>query len=303
MRVFVTGASGWVGSAVVPELIDAGHHVVGLARSDASAQALESAGAEVRRGSLEDIDSLRAGAADSDGVIHLAFIHDFNNYDDANQTDRHAIEAMGAVLEGSHRPLVIASGVATTAVGRPAREDDPPAPEFPRSEASTITVGLAARGVRSAVVRLPPTVHGRGDEGFIKMLIEIARQTGVSGYVGDGSNRWPAVHRSDAARVFHLALEQARAGAVYHAVGEEGVVTRAIADTIGRHLNVPVEPVPAEDAMSHFGWIGLIWAVDVPTASAWTRAHLGWNPTGVSLLDDVEAGHYFDDPTVPGAGT
>ena len=303
MRVFVTGASGWIGSAVVPELIGAGHQVVGLARSDASADALVAAGADVRRGSLEDIDSLREGAADSDGVIHLAFIHDFNDYDDANQTDRAAIEAMGAVLAGSNRPLVIASGVATTAVGRPATEDDQPAPEFPRSEASVMTVELATRGVRSAVVRLPPTVHGRGDEGFITMLIQIAREKGVAGYVGDGTNRWPAVHRSDAARVFHLALEQAPAGAVYHAVGEEGVPTRAIAEAIGRHLDLPVESIPAEDAMTHFGWMGLIWAVDVPTASAWTQAQLGWQPTGPGLLEDLEAGHYFEDPTVPGAGT
>jgi nucleoside-diphosphate-sugar epimerase len=302
MRVFVTGASGWCGSAVVPKLIAAGHEVVGLARSDASADALTAAGAKVRRGSLDDLDSLREGAADSDGVIHLAFIHDFAQYGDANQTDRAAIEAMGAVLEGSNRPLVIASGVATTAVGRAATEDDPPAPEFPRSLASVMTVELATRGVRSAVVRLPPTVHGRGDKGFITMLIRTAREKGVAGYVGDGSNRWPAVHRSDAARVFHLALEHAPAGAVYHAVGDEGVPTRAIAETIGRHLGLPVESVAAEDATTHFGWLGTIWSIDVPTSSSLTQAQLGWQPTGPGLLDDLEAGHYFA-PTVPGAGT
>jgi nucleoside-diphosphate-sugar epimerase len=293
MRVFVTGASGWIGSAVVPELIGAGHHVVGLARSDASADALIAAGAEVRRGSLADLDALREGAADSDGVIHLAFIHDFADYDAANETDRAAIEAMGTVLEGSGRALVIASGVATTAVGRAAIEDDPPAPELPRSQAAVMTLELAGRNMRTAVVRLPPTVHGRGDEGFVPMLIQTAREKGVAGYVADGENRWPAVHRSDAARVFRLAFEAAPAGAVYHAVAEEGVPTRAIAEVIGRHLDVPVESIAPEDAMTHFGWMGLVWSGDLPTSSTSTREHLDWQPTGPGLLDDLE-GHYFD---------
>jgi len=293
MRVFVTGASGWIGSAVVPELIGAGHDVVGLARSDASADALDAAGAEVLRGSLEDLDSLREGAAKSDGVIHLAFIHDFTQYDAANQADRDAIAAMGAVLEGSGRPLVIASGVAAVAVGRSATEDDPPAPEFPRSLASVMTVELAERDVRSSVVRLPPTVHGSGDEGFIKMLVDIAREKGVAGYIGDGSNRWPAVHRSDAAPVFHLALEHASPGSTYNAVGEEGVPTRAIAEAIGRHLHLPVESIEADGATAHFGWLGVIWSIDVPTSSALTQERLGWKPTGPTLLDDLDAGHYF----------
>ncbi|HTN81548.1 MAG TPA: SDR family oxidoreductase [Acidimicrobiales bacterium] len=293
MRVFVTGASGWIGSAVVPELIGAGHDVVGLARSDASADAVDAAGAEVLRGSLEDLDSLREGAAKSDGVIHLAFIHDFTQYDAANQADRDAIAAMGAVLEGSGRPLVIASGVAAVAVGRSATEDDPPAPEFPRSLASVMTVELAERDVRSSVVRLPPTVHGSGDEGFIKMLVDIAREKGVAGYIGDGSNRWPAVHRSDAARVFHLALEHASPGSTYNAVGEEGVPTRAIAEAIGRHLHLPVESIEADGATAHFGWLGVIWSIDVPTSSALTQVRLGWKPTGPTLLDDLDAGHYF----------
>jgi nucleoside-diphosphate-sugar epimerase len=293
MRVFVTGASGWVGSAAVPELINAGHHVVGLARSETSADALTAAGAEVLRGSLEDLDSLRDGATKSDGVIHLAFIHDFNNYEAANQTDRQAIATMGAVLEGSDRPFVIASGVATTARGRPATENDPPAPDFPRTPSATMTVALAGNGVRSSVVRLPPTTHGRGDNGFVPTLIGIARDKGVSGYIGDGSNVWPAVHRSDAARVFRLALEQARAGSVWHAVGDEGVPTRTIADVIGRHLDIPVTSIAPEGAGEHFGWMGVFWAINAPASSELTRARLGWQPTGPGLVEDLEQGHYF----------
>jgi nucleoside-diphosphate-sugar epimerase len=293
MRVFVTGASGWIGSAVVPELIDAGHHVVGLARSDASADALAAAGAEVHRGSLEDIDSLREGASKSDGVIHLAFIHDFSQYESANESDRRAITAMGGALRGTNRPLVIASGVATTAVGRAATEDDPAAPAFPRSEASNLTLALGETGVLPAVVRLPPTTHGDGDNGFIAMLIATAREKGASGTVGDGSNVWPAVHRSDAARVFRLALERTTAPAVYHAVGEAGVPTRTIAEVIGRHLGMPVESIPPEDAIAHFGWLGTIWALDAPTSNDLTRKGLGWEPTGPTLIEDLEAGHYF----------
>jgi nucleoside-diphosphate-sugar epimerase len=293
MRVFVTGASGWVGSAVVPELINAGHHVVGLARSDASADKLTAAGAEVLRGSLEDVESLREGASKSDGVIHLAFIHDFSQYENANEADRRAIAAMGEALRGANRPLVIASGVATTAVGRAATENDPAAPGFPRSAASALTLALAETGVQPAVVRLPPTTHGSGDNGFIAMLIAIAREKGAFGYVGDGANVWPAVHRSDAARVFHLALEHAPAHAVYHAVGEQGVPTRSIAEAIGRHVNVPVDSVDPEDAMAYFGWIGAIWSLDAPSSNGLTREWLGWEPTGPTLLEDLDAGHYF----------
>ena len=294
MRVFVTGASGWVGSAVVPELINAGHDVVGLARSNESADALLAAGAEVHRGSLEDLESLHEGAAKSDGVIHLAFIHDFSQYDAANRADRLAIEAMGSALEGSDRPLVIASGVATTARGRPATENDPAAPDFPRSAAATATLALAEKGVRSSVVRLAPTTHGRGDEGFVPIVINIARDRGVSGYVGDGSNRWPAVHRSDAARLFRLALEEGSPGSVWHGVAEEGVSTRTIAEVIGRHLDLPVESIPSERAGEHFGWMGLFWGgIDAPTSNALTRERLGWAPTGPSLIEELEAGHYF----------
>lgn len=294
MRVFVTGASGWVGSAVVPELINAGHEVVGLARSEASAGALAAAGADVHRGSLEDLDTLREGAAKSDGVIHLAFIHDFNHFEAANKVDRQAIEAMGSALEGSGRPLLIASGVLTTAQGRPATEDDPPLPGFPRSEAATITLDLAGKGVRSSVVRLPPTTHGRGDHGFIATIVGVARQRGVSGHVGDGSNVWAAVHRSDAARLYRLALEDATAGSVWHAVAEEGVPTRAIAEVIGRHLDIPVVSIAPEESAEHFGWIGVFWGANAPASSTLTQQRLGWQPTGPSLLEDLEAGRYFE---------
>jgi len=293
MRVFVTGASGWVGSAVVPELMKGGHDVIGLARSEASAAALTAAGAEVLRGSLEDLDGLYEGATKSDGVIHLAFIHDFSQYDAANRTDRQAIETMGAALEGTGKPLLIASGVATTARGRPATEDDPPAPDFPRSAAANLTLAYAANGVRSSVVRLPPTTHGRGDNGFIATIIQIAKDKGVSGYVGDGSNVWPAVHRSDAARVYALALKEAPGGSVWHAVAEPGVPTRTIAEVIGRHLELPVAPISPDDASQHFGWIGPFWATNVPASSALTQERLGWHPTGPGLIEDLEQGHYF----------
>jgi nucleoside-diphosphate-sugar epimerase len=300
MRVFVTGASGWIGSAVVPRLVGAGHEVVGLARSDTAADVIAAAGGEVVRGSLEDLDRLHEGAAGSDGVIHLAFIHDFTQYEEANHVDRRAIEVMGGALEGSDRPLVVASGLLTTADGRPATEDDSPPPDFPRSAASTMTVQLAERGVRSSVVRLPPTVHGRGDRGFVRMIADMARQKGVSGYIGDGSNVWPAVHRLDGAEVFALALEGSPAGSVWHAVAEEGVPTRAIAEAIGRHLDVPVTPVAPEDAADHFGWIGLVWGAHLPGSSVVTRQRLGWHPTGPSLLEDLEAGHYFEQITADG---
>jgi nucleoside-diphosphate-sugar epimerase len=278
----------------VPDLIAGGHRVVGLARSDASAAALARAGAEVHRGSLDDLDSLRDGAARADGVIHLAFAHDFEHYDAANRTDREAIDAIGATLAGTNRPLVIASGVATTAQNRPGTERDAVAPDWPRAAATTMTLALADKGVRSSVVRLPPTVHGDGDNGFVAMIIAIARQHGVSGYVGDGSNVWPAVHRSDAARAFRLALEHASAGTVWHAVAEQGVPTRTIAEVIGRHLDVPVTSIAAEKAVDHFGWLGVFWSLDAPATSELTRQQLGWSPTGPGLVADVEQGHYFD---------
>src|SRR5215468_8968337 len=261
MRVFVTGASGWIGSAVVPELIGAGHQVLGLARSDSSAAAIAAAGAEVLRGDLDDLDALRAGAASSDGVIHLAFIHDFTDIEASVGADRRAIEAMGAALEGSGRPLVIASGTPALP-GHVATERDEPAPGSPvagRAENARAALGLAERGVRSSVVGLPRTVHGDGDRhGFIARLVATARDTGVSGYVGDGSSRWPAVHVLDAAHLFRLAVEQAPAGSVLHAVADEGVPVREIAEVIGRHLNLPVASVPAQN----FGFLGQILAID-----------------------------------------
>jgi nucleoside-diphosphate-sugar epimerase len=296
MRVFVTGATGFIGSATVPELIDAGHEVVGLARSDAAAASLAAAGAEVHRGALDDLDSLRAGAAASDGVIHLAFIHDFANFQAAAQTDRRAIETMGAALEGSGRPLVIASGLLGLVAGRPATERDPGDPDSPaahRLASAQNTLAFASRGVRSSVVRLPPSVHGEHDHGFVPRLIEIARTTGVSGYIGEGTNRWSAVHRVDAARLFRLAVEAAPAGSVLHAVADEGVPARAIAEVIGRHLDLPVASIAPDDAGEHFGWLARFFAADGSASSALTREQLGWTPTEPDLIADLDEDHYF----------
>jgi nucleoside-diphosphate-sugar epimerase len=292
MRVFVTGASGWIGSAVLPELIGAGHHVLGLARSDSSADAISAAGAEVLRGDLKDLDALRAGAASSDGVIHLAFIHDFTDFEASVGADRGAIETMGAALEGSGKPLVIASGTPAVA-GKVATERDEPAPDSPvagRGENAQVALGMAARGVRSSVIGLPRTVHGDGDRhGFIARLIAIAREKGAAVYVGDGSNRWPAVHVLDAAQLFRLAVEQAPAGSRLHAVGDEGVPIRDIAEVIGRHLNLPTASAPAGD----FGFLGHVLAVDQPASAVLTRELLGWRPVHPGLIEDMDKGHYF----------
>ena len=291
MRVFVTGASGFIGSAVVQELIGAGHQVLGLARSDASAQTLLDAGAEVHRGSLDDLDSLRSGAAASDGVIHLAFNHDFSAYETAGETDRLAIEAMGSVLAGSDRPIVVTGGLAGFNLSRPATEDDQPEPIARMS--GPAAAALAARGVRASVVRLASSVHDRGDHGFVPTLINIARQTGVAAYVGDGLNRWPAVHRLDAARLFRLALEQGATGAIYHGAADEGIPMRDIATIIGRYLNLPVVSKTPAEAADHFGWMARFVGLDMPATSILTQQRLHWQPTHPGLLADLENGDYF----------
>jgi nucleoside-diphosphate-sugar epimerase len=303
MRVFVTGASGWIGSAVVPELLGAGHQVTGLARSDASADALAAAGAEVRRGSLDDLDVLRSAAEASDGVIHLAFDHEVafsGDFRGAAAANREAIEAFGAVLEGSGRPFVLASGLGGLAPGRVVTEQDGHEPVDPDVEGpaarradAELTLSLADHGIRSSVVRLPPTVHGDGDQGFVAMLVGAARAKGVAGYLGDGANRWPAVHRLDAAQVFRLAWEKAAAGTTLHAVADEGVPVLALAEVIGRQLGVPVAAIDPDAAGEHFGWLAGLVGLDVPASSALTRALLGWQPTHPGLVDDLEKGHYF----------
>jgi nucleoside-diphosphate-sugar epimerase len=296
MRVFVTGASGFIGSAVVSELIDAGHEVVGFARSDEAAAAVAGAGAEVHRGALDDVDSLRSGATAADGVIHTAYIHDFSRMQDAAETDLRAIEALGAALEGSGRPLVVTTGTALVRPGRVATEEDmvdPASARHPRVRCEVAALALAGRGVRVSVVRPAPSVHSEGDHGFVPVLIDIARTKGVSAYIGDGANRWPGVHRLDAARLYRLALENATAGSVLHAIADEGVPTRDIAGIIGRHLDVPTVSVAPEDAGEHFGWIGAFFGLDVPASSALTRERLGWTPVQPGLIADLDEGHYF----------
>ncbi|MFI8004066.1 SDR family oxidoreductase [Streptomyces sp. NPDC086010] len=302
MRIFVTGASGWIGSAVVPELIGAGHRVSGLARSAASAAALTEAGAETVRGTVDDLDVLRGAAEASDGVIHLAFKHDIafsGDFQGAAEADRRAVDTFGDALAGSGKPFVLASGLAGLAPGRTATERDMPSvdgsPASVRAATSLAALDLAARGIRSSVVRLSPTCHGEGDNGFMATLVGIARAKGVSGHVGDGANRWPAVHRLDAARLFGLAVEKAPAGSVLHGAAEEGVAIRDIAEVIGRHLRVPVASVATEDAPAHFGWLAGFLGTDAPASHALTGELLDWRPTRPGLLEDLDAGHYFKD--------
>jgi nucleoside-diphosphate-sugar epimerase len=293
MRIFVTGATGFVGSAIVPELIGAGHQVIGLSRSDAAALSLTAAGAEVHRGSLDDLESLRRGASAADAVIHAGFIHDFANYAAAAETDRRAIEMIGAVLAGSERPLIVTSGTALTAPGRVATETDMANSNFPR-KSEEAAASAAAGGARVLVMRLPPSVHGVGDHGFVPLLIRIAREKAVSAYVGEGRNRWPAVHRLDAAHLFRLVIEKRPVAPRFHAVADEGVAFREIAEVIGRRLNIPVVSKSPEEAAGHFGWFAHFVGLDCPASSAQTREQLGWRPTQASLIPDIDQPSYFE---------
>ncbi len=299
MRIFVTGASGWIGSAVVAELLEAGHQVVGLARSDASARAIADAGAEPVRGDITDVEVLTATARATDGVIHLAFRHDIafsGDFETAVLSDRAAIEAFGTALAGTDKPLCIASGVAGLKPGALATERDTPEPfggPGGRILNERIALELADQGVRSMSVRFAPTVHGAGDHGFVASIVAADRAAGTAAYVGDGTNRWPAVHRSDAARLVRLGIEQAPAGSVLHAVAEEGVPLRTVAETIGRGLALPASSITADQAGEHFGFLAMFVALDIPVSSALTRSLLSWEPTGPTLIEDLEAGHYF----------
>jgi nucleoside-diphosphate-sugar epimerase len=293
MRIFVTGASGWIGSAVVPELLGSGHQVLGLARSDAAAATVAALGADVRRGELDDLDGLTAAAAACDGVVHLGYNHDFSQMAAAAQTDLAAITAFGDALAGRGGPLVIASGVLGLATGRAATEEDVPDFAHPRIAGARAALDLAARDVRSVVVRFAPTVHGPGDPGFLATLVGIAREKGVAGYIDDGAGCWPAVHRLDAANLVRRAVDGAPAGSTLHAVAEQGVPTRAIAEAIGRGLDLPVVSVPAERAADHFGWMARFFGMGSTVSSALTRQLLDWEPMHPGLLEDLDAGYYF----------
>ena len=296
MRIFLTGATGFIGSAIVPELINAGHQVLGLTRSDAGAQSLAAAGAEAHRGTLEDLESLRSGAIQADGVIHCAFDHDFSNFVANCEKDRRAIEALGGALTGSDRPLVITSGtgMGNAAPGQPATEDifNPSHPN-PRRASELAGASVSAAGVNLSVVRLPQ-VHDTVKQGLITPLVALAREKGVSAYVGDGLNRWPAAHVLDVARLYRLALEKQEPGARYHAVAEEGVSARDIANVIGQGLKLPVVALSAAEASGHFGWLAMFVGLDMPASSAQTRERLGWHPTGPGLISDLERMRYAD---------
>ena len=295
MRVFVTGASGWIGSAVTAELTARGHRITGLARSDESAAAITAAGATPLRGSLDDLASLRAGAENADGVVHLGFKHDFSDMATSGVTERAALETMLEVLEGSDRPFLFASGIAGLTPGRPVTEEDAnpnEAPDSMRGGGERLALSYAERGVRSVALRFAPTVHGEGDHGFVAAIARVATSTGRSGYVGDGANRWPAIHRQDAAKLVALALEGSPAGSIVHAVGEEGITTREIAEALGAALGVPAVSISAEEAAASLGFIGRIFSLDTPASSTLTQQRLGWTPTQQGLLADIAAGYY-----------
>jgi nucleoside-diphosphate-sugar epimerase len=293
MRIFVTGAPGFIGSALVPELIRAGHHVLGLTRSEAGAEALQKAGAEVLRGNIEDLDSLRRGAASTDGVIHLAFNHDFSQMQKNCDDERKAIQATGEVLLGSDRPFVITSGTGLLANvdGKPSTEDSPTASWNPRAASEAVVKELRERGVNTSVVRLAQ-IHDTRKQGLVPYLLAVARKKGVSAYVGDGGNRWPAAHVSDTARLYRLAFEKAQPGAIYHAVDEEGVPVKAIAEAHGRGLKLPVVSIKPEEAEAHFGWLAHFAGRDMPSSSALTQKKLNWKPTGPGLIADLDGMDY-----------
>jgi nucleoside-diphosphate-sugar epimerase len=306
MRIFVTGATGFIGSAIVPELMNAGHQVLGLTRSEVGVKSLIAAGAQVHRGELADLESLRKGAAMVDGVIHTAFIHDFSRFQEVCEVDRRVIEALGAELAGSDRPLLITSGtgMANSAPGLPATEQDAPESShaIPRVASEQAAASLAAKGVRVGVMRLPQ-VHNTVKQGLVTYAIEVARQKGVSAYIGNGRNRWPAVHVLDAARLYRLAVDKLEkdkleTGARYHAVAEEGVPMRDVAEVIGRGLKVPVISISPEEAPAHFGWLAAFAGRDLPASSALTQERLAWRPTGPGLIDDLEQMRYFETETV-----
>ena len=300
MRVFVTGASGWIGSAAVDELLAAGHDVTGLARSDASAMALAAKGVTVRRGDLDDLASIRAGAEVAEAVIHLANKHDWSNMAASNAAERAAVQTIGDVLAGTDRPFLLAAGVAALTQGRPCNEGDLSpfhGPQSPRGGAENLAFEFVDRGVRTVSLRFAPTVHGTGDHGFIASIAAIARQQGVSGYPGDGNNRWAAVHRSDAARLIVSGLEKAvvdypSGGVRLHAVAEEGIASREIAAAIGRAFDLPVVSISPDEVQNHFGWIGTFFGMEMSATSTLTREFLGWTPTGPTLIEDLDAGAY-----------
>lgn len=295
MRVFVTGATGFVGSAVVQELIGAGRQVLGLARSEEAARLLIAAGAAVHRGDIDDLESLKAGAAAADAVVHTAFNHDFSKFKASTEADRQIIEAIGSVMVGSDRPFVITSAIGILPTGKISTEADFPASSpNPRIASEQAAAAVAALGVRVAVVRLPPSVHGTGDHGFVPMLIGVAREKGLSVYEGEGAHRWPAVHRLDAARLYRLAIEKAPAGLTrYHAVAEEGIAFRGIAEAIGKQLGVPVVSKSPEEAAAHFGWFAHFASMDVPASAGQTKAQLQWQPVQPGLIADLNSGSYF----------